>query len=228
MTHTGSVRVLAVVAVLSTVLMTVYMDRAEAARYTGGYFLYNNPEDFWKELATVIKEGTEQSIDPELLEAIGKEYGLTDEIIGEYKYFTYSFSTGSLYALGCLLPHEPPLNVGESVQCGVLFLSMGSPVTINDLHVYANAPSGTIPMFDEDWAPGTIPDPFIWLSSPIPLTEAGEWHIIADFTKNSSVVLTLEVTFQVIPESILGVAGVIAAPFALLAYRLRSRRAAVQ
>lgn len=134
---------------------------------------------------------------------------------------------GSLYAFACILPHEPPLNITDTVQCLVLFLGLGSPVTIDDLHVYANAPTGTVPVQSWNWAPGTIPDPFIWLSPPIPMTQAGEWSIVADFTRGGMIVLSLSVTFNVIPESMIGVAGIVAGSLAALAYRMR-RRAGIQ
>lgn len=132
---------------------------------------------------------------------------------------------GSLYAMGCILPHAPPLNIGESVQCLVLYLSLGSPVTVDDLHVYAVHPSGTTPVQNWNWAPGTIPDPFIWHSPPIPLTEAGAWSIVADFTRGGSIVLSIPVTFQVVPESMIGAIGVVAGSSLAILYRMRMKRA---
>jgi hypothetical protein len=61
-----------------------------------------------------------------------------------------------------------------------------------------------IPIRDWNWAPGTIPNPFIWLSDPITLTQAGEWNIVADFTRDKQVVISIDVTFKVVPESIIG------------------------
>ena len=130
---------------------------------------------------------------------------------------------GSLYAMGCILPHDPPLNIGESVQCLVLYLSLGSPVTVDDLHVYAVHPSGTTPVQNWNWAPSTIPDPFIWLSPPIPLTEAGAWSIVADFTREGSIVLSIPVTFQVVPESMIGAIGVVVGSSLAMLYRMRRR-----
>ncbi|MFN4337381.1 MAG: hypothetical protein ACK4FV_07415, partial [Candidatus Nitrosocaldus sp.] len=90
--------------------------------------------------------------------------------------------------------------------------------------VYANAPSGPIPIQSWNWAPSTIPDPFIWLSGPIPMTEAGQWSIVADFTTNGTVVLSIPVTFNVVPESLIGAIGVVGGSFAVIAYRMRKKR----
>lgn len=141
---------------------------------------------------------------------------------------TLKVKRGSAYALGIIMPHDPPLNPGENIQVLVLYASLGSPVTINDLHVYAITPSGnTVPINDWDWYPSTIPDPFFWISTPITVSEPGTWQIISDFTTNdghtSSVVLTLESTFGVVPESIIGAVGVVASSLAVLAYKLRRR-----
>jgi hypothetical protein len=115
------------------------------------------------------------------------------------------------------------LNVGESVRCLVLFLALpGEKITINDLHVYVDKPTH-IPIRSWYWAPGTIPNPFLWLSDPITLNQAGEWNIVADFTKDDTVVISIDVTFQVVPESIIGIAGVVAGPLAVLAYKLRKK-----
>ncbi|MEM2317335.1 MAG: NHL repeat-containing protein [Candidatus Nitrosocaldus sp.] len=130
---------------------------------------------------------------------------------------------GSLYAFACILPHDPPLNIGESVQCLVIFMSLGSQVTVDDLHVYANAPSTIINIQSWNWAPNTIPDPFIWLSPPINMSEAGTWSIVADFTRGGSVVLSIPVTFNVVPESMIGIAGVLGTSLAVLAYRMRRK-----
>ena len=120
------------------------------------------------------------------------------------------------------MPHQPPLNVGESVQCLVFFYAdPGETITINDLHVYVAAPTH-IPIRDWYWA-GTIPNPFLWISGLITLNQAGQWIIVADFTENKQVVISLDVTFQVVPESIIGVAGVVAGPLAVLAYKLRKK-----
>jgi len=207
---------LAVVGVMALLIAGTVVPNAEAAYYAGGYFLYNNPNEFWDKLT--------------------KEYGRyrggfflfsTDseinEIISKYNYFVFNSKEGSLYLFGCFLPHQPPLNVGESVQCLVFFYAdSNETITINDLHVYVYKPT-QIPIKAWNWAPDTIPNPFIWLSGPITLNQAGEWIIVADFTENEQVVISLDVTFQVVPESIIGVAGVVAGPLAVLAYKLRKK-----
>ncbi len=141
---------------------------------------------------------------------------------------TLKIEIGSAYALGIIMPHDPPLNPGEQIRVLVLYASLGSPVTINDLHVYAITPSNnTVPIQDWNWYPGNIPDPFFWISNPITVNEPGTWQIISDFTTSdgntSSVVLTLESTFGVIPENILGAVGVVGSSLVILAYKLRRR-----
>ncbi len=141
---------------------------------------------------------------------------------------TLKFKKGSAYALGLVMPHDPPLNLNEQVQVIVLYASLGSPITINDLHVYAIKPSGAMPIQSWDWYPGTIPSFFLWISPAITVDEAGSWQIVSDFTTNdgntSTVVLSLDATFNVVPESIIGVLGVAVGSFAILAYRLRSKK----
>ncbi len=180
----------------------------------------------------------------ELLDAIKaalSNSGLTDEevntIIGsispdmvsmlpESGVIKMQLKKGSAYALGLVMPHDPPLNLNENIHVIVLYASLGSPITINDLHVYAIKPSNTImPIQSWDWHPGTIPPFFLWISPPITVDEAGTWQIISDFTTNdgnaSTIVLSLDTTFNVVPESIIGVLGVALGSFAILAYRLR-------
>jgi len=208
---------LAVVGVMALLIAGTVVPNAEArSYYAGGYFLFSNPNEFWDKLTSYYGRYTGgfflYSTDSEI-----------NEIISKYNYFVFNSSEGSLYLFGCLLPHQPPLNVGQSVQC-LVFFSAGSneTITINDLHVYVDEPTH-IPIQAWNWAPGTIPNPFIWLSGPITLNQAGQWIIVADFTENEQVVISLDVTFQVVPESIIGVAGVVAGPLAVLAYKLRKK-----
>ncbi|GIU71240.1 MAG: hypothetical protein KatS3mg003_0719 [Candidatus Nitrosocaldaceae archaeon] len=185
---------------------------------------YNGINDLLEKIKNrLIDEGfTDDEIDniiSNLLESLS-----ANDNIPEQGAFLFNAKKGSIHALLCILPHDPPLLIGENIQCLVLYMSLGSPVTINDLHVYANAPSSTIPMFDENWAPDTIPDPFIWLSDPITLNEAGEWTIVADFTRDSSIVLTVDVTFNVLPEGMVGAVGLVGASIAaLMVYSYRKR-----
>ncbi len=128
---------------------------------------------------------------------------------------------GSVYLFGCILPHMPPLNIGDTITCLIFFSANPSEtITINDLHVYANAPSGTIPINSWNWSP-TIPNPFLWLSSPITLNQAGQWQIVADFTENGTVVISLDVTFNVLPETVIGAIAVIGSMLGIAAYRYR-------
>ncbi len=63
-----------------------------------------------------------------------------------------------------------------------------------------------------------IVDPIFGSSNTVTLNQIGEWKIVADF--DDDVVLSLYVTFQVVPESILGAVGVVAGSMAvLMAYR---------
>jgi hypothetical protein len=122
----------AVVGVMALLIAGIVVPNAEAARYAGGFFLYNNPNEFWDKLTQDYKEYKEY-LDKYITDS------KINEIISKYKYFVFNSSEGSLYLFGCFLPHEPPLNVGESVQCLVLFLALpGETITINDLHVYVN------------------------------------------------------------------------------------------
>jgi hypothetical protein len=206
----------AVVGVMALLIAGTVVPNAEArSYYAGGFFLFSNPNEFWEKLTKEYEEYKDgfspYSTDSEI-----------NEIISKYKYFVFNSKEGSLYLFGCFLPHEPPLNVGESVQCLVLFLALpGEKITINDLHVYVSTPT-YIPIQDWYWA-DTIPNPFSWLSDPITLNQAGTWNIVADFTKDKEVVISIDVTFQVVPESIIGIAGVVAGPLAVLAYKLRKK-----
>jgi len=207
---------LAVVGVMALLIAGTVVPNAEAAQPVTAQFAYKNSDEFWDKLTKEYenyKDGLSRySTDSEI-----------NEIISKYNYFVFNSSEGSLYLFGCFLPNQPPLNVGQSVLCLVFFFAgPGETITINDLRVYVDAPIH-IPITAWNWAPGTIPNPFIWLSGPITLNQAGQWIIVADFTENEQVVISLDVTFQVVPESIIGVAGVVAGPLAVLAYKLRKK-----
>ncbi len=199
--------------------------RFEVPFYVGSTYSFNNREG----LVDVIRAALSNTglSDEEVNTIINSIDPETRSMLPERGTIKLQFKKGSIYGLGLIMPHDPPLNLGEQMQLIVLFASLGSPVTINDLHVYANTPLGTIPIQSWDWYPGTIPDPFIWVSAPINVNEAGTWQMVADFTRNdgqtSTIVLTLEATFGVVPESIIGVLGLIIGSLAVLAYRLRSK-----
>jgi len=138
------------------------------------------------------------------------------------------FRVGSMYGLGLIMPHDPPLNLNENIRVIVLYASLGSSVTINDLHVRAVSPSGDeYILLNEDWYPNTIPDPFVWISEEITVNEVGEWSIVSDFTTNdgniSTIVLTLQVSFGVVPEFIIGMIALIGSSLAALAVYRRRR-----
>ena len=138
------------------------------------------------------------------------------------------FRVGSMYGLGLIMPHDPPLNLNENIRVIVLYASLGSSVTINDLHVRAVSPSGDeYILLNEDWYPNTIPDPFVWISEEITVNEVGEWSIVSDFTTNdgniSTIVLTLQASFGVVPESIIGMIALIGSSLAVLTLYRRRR-----
>jgi hypothetical protein len=120
--------VVSVVALLvaGTVIPNAYAQEQDStvARYTGGFFLYKNYEDFFHQLEAKVPE-------------VAKEAGFTDEevnmikaeiakmieekkeiinLINNYRYFIFGISKGSFYLFGCFLPQEPPLNLGQDIQ----------------------------------------------------------------------------------------------------------------
>lgn len=221
--------VVSVVALLvaGTVIPNAYAQEQDStvARYTGGFFLYKNYEDFFHQLEAKVPEVAKEAgfTDEEvnMIKAeIAKMIKGKEEIINNYRYFIFGISKGSFYLFGCFLPQEPPLNLGQQIQCGVLYMSMGTPDPANDLHVHIHSPYHST-LLDIP-SPG-LPDPFLWISDPITLDQVGTWNIVADFTRDGAIILTLDVTFQVIPESIIGVAGIVAGPLAVLAYKLRKK-----
>jgi hypothetical protein len=228
----------AVVGVMALLIAGTVVPNAEAATYTGGFFLYSDPDEFWDKLTNEYEEYSGGF-------SFYSNNSEINEIISEYTYFVFNSSENSsersLYLFGCFLPHEPPLIVGESVQCLVFFyhvleertdfVTPVTTITTNDLHVYVREPVN-IPIQDWIWPPA-IPNPFLWISDPITLNQAGQWIIVSDlieheikvedWTEIEQVVISLDVTFQVVPESIIGIAGVVAGPLAVLAYKLRKK-----
>jgi hypothetical protein len=229
----------AVVGVMALLIAGTVVPNAEASSYyAGGYFLYSDHNDFWEKLTNEYEEYSG-----------GFSFYINNseanDIINEYEYFVFNSSENSsersLYLFGCFLPRAPPLIVGESVQCLVFFYYVvpeASPypftpvttITTNYLHVYVREPVN-IPIQDWDWG-GPIVNPFFWITDPITLNQAGQWIIVADLIEHeiiladwteNELVISLDVTFQVVPESIIGVAGVVAGPLAVLAYKLRKK-----
>ena len=144
------------------------------------------------------------------------------------------------YILGCLLPQEEPLIIGQDVTCWVVYfqalrmvITDIAPVTgtiVQQLDMYTIDPSGdevTIIELDSSFRePG-------WMEK-ITLNEIGEWTVGSTYKSTfrpsdptegdiEVISLNLEVTLMVIPESIIGVAGIIAGPLAVLAYKLRKK-----
>lgn len=143
---------------------------------------------------------------------------------------------GSLYTLGVVLPHEPPLNIGDQIQAVIFYSTLGDAdaPTINDIHVYAVPPSGGhnhIQRYEWVGYPKNLsaPDPFFWVSNPLTIDEVGTWYAVLDYgyrtigmnQSSYTIIITLETGFGVVPESIIGTLGVLASSFAVIAYKLR-------
>ena len=206
-----------VVSVVALLVAGTVIPNAYAAQLQLDSIAYKDVDEFMKNLKVgLMKAGFDDkeiaSIEPMIEKWKGE--------ISKYNHFIYGVKKGSLYLFGCLLPQEPPLNLGQDIQCLVLYMSMGTPDRANDLHVYINAPYN---YFLLDIPSPNLTDPFLWISDPITLDQVGTWNIVANFTRDGAIILTLDVTFQVIPESIIGVAGIVAGPLAVLAYKLRKK-----
>jgi hypothetical protein len=198
--------------------------RIELPFHVGNTYSFNSRAELLDAIRAALSNSglTNEEVNT-IIENIGTEM---ISVLPESGVIKLQFKKGSVYALGLVMPHDPPLNLNENIQVIVLYASLGSPITINDLHVYAIKPSNIIiPIKDWNWFPGTIPPFFFWISPAVTVDEAGTWQIVSDFTTNdgntSTVVLSLDATFSVVPESIIGVLGVALGSFAVLAYRLR-------
>ncbi|MEM4275527.1 MAG: hypothetical protein QXT32_06360 [Candidatus Nitrosocaldaceae archaeon] len=125
---------------------------------------------------------------------------------------------GSVYGLACILPHTPPLSIGEQVDCIVFFLANPSEsITIDDLHLYQVVNGISTPIQDWYWS-SSIPNPFIWIET-ITMNEAGDWSINADFTEHGSVSISTIVSFNVVSETVIGAIALIGTALSILAYR---------
>ncbi len=201
--------------------------RIEIPFYVGNTYSFNSREGLLNAIANALSNTgfTDEEVSTIMSNIRAEDVSR----LPESGIITLKFKKGSAYALGLVMPHDPPLNLNEQVQVIVLYASLGSPITINDLHVYAIKPSmSVVPIQDWNWYPNTIPSFFLWISPAITVDEAGTWNIVSDFTTNdgntSTVVLSLDATFNVVPESIIGVLGVAVGSFAILAYRLRKSK----
>jgi len=185
---------------------------------------FNNTTDFINKLSNIL---TNEGLSSEQINAIISKIDTSQ--IPSQGIIKLQLKHGSIYGLGVIMPHDPPLNINESIKVIVLYASLGSPININDLHVKAISPTNNEDiLLEENWYPNTIDDPFVWISPAIAVNEAGEWHIVTDFTTNdgntSTVVLTIQTRFGVVPESIIGALSVIGSSLAVLAVYRRKRK----
>ncbi len=188
-----------------------------------------------------IKNGLQNagfSEDETIIEGIQEEIDNYKDLIPSAGTLILHAKIGSVNLIGLIAgAGKPPFMLGDTIGGGgdgyVFVIHLRDPAeetNINDLHVYALDPSNnTHPIKAFNWTT-SIPPFFIWVnlpigdpmsgSTPVTLNQVGEWKIVADFTDDGEVVLTLDVTFQVVPESILGAVGVVAGSMAvLMAYR---------
>jgi hypothetical protein len=185
---------------------------------------FNNTEGFINKLSNIL---TNEGLSSEQINAIISKIDTSQ--IPSQGIIKLQLKHGSIYGLGVIMPHDPPLNINENIQVIVLYASLGSPININDLHVKAISPTNNEDiLLEENWYPNTIDDPFVWISPAIVVNEAGEWHIVTDFTTNdgntSTVVLTIQTRFGVVPESIIGALSIIGSSLAVLAVYRRRRK----
>ncbi len=127
---------------------------------------------------------------------------------------------GSIYMLALILPHDPPLDINDSIIILVVYSSLDSTTTINNIRIYSmsDASEEVIGVLNPDQ------EPFIWISHPIQTNKAGIWILIADFIHNdgmhSTIVNSVNVRFNVVSESIIGVIGMLVAGFiSVIVYR---------
>ena len=156
-----------VVSVVALLVAGTVIPNAYAAQLQLDSIAYKDVDEFMKNLKVgLMKAGFDDkeiaSIEPMIEKWKGE--------ISKYNHFIYGVEKGSLYLFGCFLPHGPPLNLGEVIQCGVLYASMGTPYPANDLHVYINAPYN---YFLLDIPSPNLTDPFLWISDPITLDQVG-------------------------------------------------------
>ncbi len=127
---------------------------------------------------------------------------------------------GSIYMLALILPDDPPLDINDSIIILVVYSSLDSTTTINNIKIYSISDSNeeVIGVLNPDQ------EPFIWMSQPIQASKVGIWSITADFIHNDGMHLTIvsnvSVRFNVVSESIIGVIGMLVAGFiSVIVYR---------
>ncbi len=170
------------------------------------YYRFSTMEEFrsilWRKL---VSNGLSSDKAEELLSRI--------EGIPEHGSIILQSKKGSVYMLALILPHDPPLDINDSIIVLVVYSSLDSTTTINNIRIYSmnDASEEVIEVLNPDQ------EPFIWVSHPIQASKAGIWILIADFIHSdgmhSTIVNSVSVRFNVVSESIIGVIGMIVAGF---------------
>jgi hypothetical protein len=159
------------------------------------YYRFSTMEEFrsilWREL---VSNGLSSDKAEELLSRI--------EGIPEHGSIILQSKKGSVYMLALILPHDPPLDINDSIIVLVVYSSLDSTTTINNIRIYSinDASEEVIEVLNPDQ------EPFIWVSHPIQASKAGIWILIADFIHSdgmhSTIVNSVSVRFNVVSESI--------------------------
>lgn len=170
------------------------------------YYRFSTMEEFRSILGTeLVSNGLSSDKAEELLSRI--------EGIPEHGSIILQSKKGSVYMLALILPHDPPLDINDSIIVLVVYSSLDSTTTINNIRIYSmnDASEEVIEVLNPDQ------EPFIWVSHPIQASKAGIWILIADFIHSDGMHSTIEnsvsVRFNVVSESIIGVIGMIVAGF---------------
>ena len=177
------------------------------------YYRFSTMEEFrsilWREL---VSNGLSSDKAEELLSRI--------EGIPEHGSIILQSKKGSVYMLALILPHDPPLDINDSIIVLVVYSSLDSTTTINNIRIYSMSDTSeeVIGVLNPDQ------EPFIWVGHPIQASKAGIWILIADFIHSdgmhSTIVNSVSVRFNVVPESIIGVIGMlIAGLISMIVYR---------
>jgi hypothetical protein len=170
------------------------------------YYRFSTMEEFRSILGReLVSNGLSSDKAEELLSRI--------EGIPEHGSIILQSKKGSVYMLALILPHDPPLDINDSIIVLVVYSSLDSTTTINNIRIYSinDASEEVIEVLNPDQ------EPFIWVSHPIQASKAGIWILIADFIHSdgmhSTIVNSVSVRFNVVSESIIGVIGMIVAGF---------------
>jgi|GEM_PF-981962 len=168
------------------------------------YYRFSTIEEFRSILKSeLVANGLSSDKVEELLSRI--------EGIPEHGSIILQSKKGSVYMLALILPHDPPLEINDSIIVLVVYSSLDSTTTINNIQIYSisDASEEVIGVLNPDQ------EPFIWISHPIQVNKAGIWSIIADFIHNdgtySTIVNNVNVRFNVVSESIIGVISMLVA-----------------